>query len=164
MKKVVIALIISVDHGPANKRDERKSSMSGLYIVTPRAPTQSNKNLVSSTSAPAHPIPAVNTLACPLPGILFSTNKIPTNPEGLSLSLLVSSTSPPRLLHVRFSDCLRTGTTKPAGPKDVNRKRRICLIDDGSGVDFISLVRTRGRKENEEAKGKTPSREENGAA
>ncbi|KYN30089.1 hypothetical protein ALC57_00421 [Trachymyrmex cornetzi] len=43
--------------------------MSGLYIVTPRAPTQSNKNLVSSTSAPAHPIPAVNTLACPLPDI-----------------------------------------------------------------------------------------------
>ncbi|EGI62859.1 hypothetical protein G5I_08772 [Acromyrmex echinatior] len=85
-------------------------------------------------------------------------------PEGLSLSLLVSSTSPPRLVHVRFSDCLRAGTTKPAGPKDVNGKRRICLIDDGSGVDFISLVRTGGRKENEEAKGKTLSGEENGAA
>ncbi|KYN30088.1 hypothetical protein ALC57_00420 [Trachymyrmex cornetzi] len=33
-----------------------------------------------------------------------------------------------------------------------------------SGVDFISLVRTGGRKENEEAKGKAPSGEENGAA
>lgn len=39
MKKVVIALIISVDHGPASKSDERKSSMSGLYTVSTSIPT-----------------------------------------------------------------------------------------------------------------------------
>lgn len=44
----------------------------------PLAPIQSSKNLVSKTSAPAQPIPAVKTLAWPLPGIPFRTNDIPT--------------------------------------------------------------------------------------
>lgn len=44
----------------------------------PLAPTHNKRNLVSNTSAPAHPTPAVKTFACPLPGILFKTNNIPT--------------------------------------------------------------------------------------
>ncbi|EZA57363.1 hypothetical protein X777_02614 [Ooceraea biroi] len=36
--------------------------------------------------------------------------------------------SPPRTSPVRFSNCLRAGMTKPAGPRNVNGKRRICLI------------------------------------
>lgn len=44
----------------------------------PLAPTHNRRNLVSNTSAPAHPTPAVKTFACPLPGILFNTNRIPT--------------------------------------------------------------------------------------
>jgi len=39
MKKVVIALMISVDHGPANKNNERKSKISGLYTVSTSIPT-----------------------------------------------------------------------------------------------------------------------------
>lgn len=38
MKKVVTALIISVDHGPANKSDVRKSNTSGLYTVSTSIP------------------------------------------------------------------------------------------------------------------------------
>ena len=44
----------------------------------PLAPIHSSRNLVRRTSAPAQPIPAVKTLAWPLPGIPFSTNHIPT--------------------------------------------------------------------------------------
>lgn len=44
----------------------------------PLAPTHNRRNLVSNTSAPAHPTPAVKIFACPLPGILFNDNKIPT--------------------------------------------------------------------------------------
>lgn len=44
----------------------------------PLAPNQSSKNLVKITSALAQPIPAVKTLACPFPGMLLRTMRIPT--------------------------------------------------------------------------------------
>lgn len=44
----------------------------------PRAPTHRSRNLVKRTSAPAQPIPAVKTLACPFPGIPFRTTNNPT--------------------------------------------------------------------------------------
>lgn len=62
-------------------RDIFDSKLFRIYFQSnsaPRAPTQSSKNLVKSTSAPAQPIPAVKTLACPLPGIPFKTINIPT--------------------------------------------------------------------------------------
>lgn len=44
----------------------------------PLAPTHKRRNLVKITSAPAHPIPAVKTLAWPFPGMLLKTKYIPT--------------------------------------------------------------------------------------
>jgi len=43
----------------------------------PLAPTHKSKNRVNNISAPAQPMPAVITLACPLPGMLCNITYIP---------------------------------------------------------------------------------------
>ncbi|KYN04932.1 hypothetical protein ALC62_04317 [Cyphomyrmex costatus] len=172
MKKVVIALIISVDHGPANKKDERMSSMSGLYTIKNISNNTYSKDIKTVISyivsgwkkcckcqhfyELCEYVNTTGLIAFP-EGTILRSEKIFFHMYPLKRDIyhlyciniklvkfspvfclsrrwkrLREGRSGPTGRAVRFSDCLRAaGTTKPAGPKNVNGKRRICLIEDG---------------------------------